>query len=399
MMKLSVSETIDFLTAVDSRTKVLLRGPMGIGKTAIGNEVAKRLGGYKVVYIDCQSLNFGDLTIPAPNWEARVVDWLVAGHIDYKSDLLIIIDEFPKAPDQLQKALSVLFNDRRIGSEKFTENTRFILTGNTDEEGLGDMIKPHTRNRFTEIFVSPATPVEWVDNFARQNGISDEIITWVLYDDHKSILEEGNKEYGFDVQKASRQFLSYRSLEASDRIFKAFKDNYKFLHVGLTGTSGPLFADSFLKFLTLSEDIPTVSAVVNQTKEWEENKTGMSNRFKRLQQSEEHAERLKANIKQHMIKMNIKFFIERNPKLSFEQLTHIVDFLKLYNISNDIVIGLMSEVLGIIELKEREHRQMLTKEYFVPILTERDGSLWYDILKNISKVRMDLDVHKISYNS
>ena len=274
----TLSEAADIVVAVGSQETCHLVGEPGIGKTAMHDEIARRTG-FTPIYIDAPNIELGDIGVPVPNHDTKTTRFYLNEHWGFhrKEPLVIFIDEFTKAPQGVQNMLHPLLNEKRIGGEHMHEKTIVLTAGNLSGDGVGDIMKAHTRNRVTVLPVKKPSAGFNADGsiekgswgeWALHNNIEPVMLTFVK--EYPSVLasylDAGQNEnpYIYNPKKAQISFASPRSLaKASHILSKRMSFSHNSLKTALEGTIGAATARDLLAYLDVADSLPTWEAIVN----------------------------------------------------------------------------------------------------------------------------------------
>ena len=121
MYALSLDQCITLIGAIGHERTVLLQGDIGNGKSSTGKELAKMFLKHRLFYVDCTSLDLGDIMIPMImelDDQAKFVRYVTNEELGLHTGepVIIMIDEFGKANPSVKLALLRLILERKIGS-------------------------------------------------------------------------------------------------------------------------------------------------------------------------------------------------------------------------------------------------------------------------------------------
>lgn len=160
-----------------------LKGPSGIGKTRMSEEIAKRRGwdfkSYNCTYADFA--DWGLYTKMGDDVRAVIPDhmqWL----FDAEYPTLVLVDELPLAPELIQGNLMALFNERHIRGQAISPAVHFIAAGNRPQDKVGgNAIKWPLASRVAvfEVEVGPEYAKAWGE-FMRAKGTPEVYVEAVL---------------------------------------------------------------------------------------------------------------------------------------------------------------------------------------------------------------------------
>ena len=265
--RVSLKEAAQLIAAVGTTNNIMLRGPMGIGKSSILPMLREYLGDeYEYVYFDMTAKAEGDTAIPFPDKEAGVMRFFTneALKLHTGKRVVVLLDELPKSPRSIQQMVMPMFeNPKRIADKLLPEGSIIIATGNLSEEGLGDTFLAHTMNRFTVIEVRQATPDEWLV-WGAANGIHPVVLAWVFQNPTAlaSFRDDDFDPSNAYVSNPKRvqvgQVVTPRSLErVSNIIWQREKFSENTLLAALIGTFGEPAARDIHHFIVFQDELPS----------------------------------------------------------------------------------------------------------------------------------------------
>lgn len=265
--RVSLREAAQLIAAVGTTNNILLRGPMGTGKSSILKMLPEYLGDeYEYVYFDMTAKSEGDTAIPFPDKEAGVMRFFTneALKLTTGKRVVILLDELPKAPRSIQQMVLPMFeNPKRLADKLLPEGSIIIATGNLTEEGLGDTFLAHTMNRFTVIESRQDTPDEWLV-WAAANNVHPVVLAWVnqnptaLASFRDDDFDPSNPYVPNPKRVQVGQVVTPRSLErVSNIIWQREKFNENTLLAALIGTFGEPAARDIHHFIVFQDELPS----------------------------------------------------------------------------------------------------------------------------------------------
>lgn len=291
MNTLSYTQVAQLVKAVGTRRVVLVEGEAGIGKTSIFYALANDPAFahyHKPKPIDCTQLSDGSLWMPdidrtrgiareLPN-ERFGVDEENNGNVPGSRPVLICFDEIAKARQYVKDAIAPIINERRLGNYLLPEGSIVFCCTNLSDEGLGDSMQMHLRNRLTIVQMRKPTKDEWINNFALANNVCAEVIAAVemyptVFDSFLDYDKNG-KFAGRNIDKdnpyisnprnaAQGQVVTPRSLHiASDIIDARSSMDDITLQAALEGAVGAPFAANIMTMLRFGAQVPSFEIVV-----------------------------------------------------------------------------------------------------------------------------------------
>jgi hypothetical protein len=256
------------LIANTPKVRFLLRGEPGIGKTALLKMLAKELPDYKMVYIDVPNLDLGDISMPVIDRETKTTTYYPNARFGVHTGekVCIVLDEFTKGADPVKNMLHPMLNEGRLGDVTLHEDDIIFMTGNLGSDGVGDMLKAHTKNRITPITVKKPMWDEWT-SWGIDNDIDPTLLAFSkqyphIFDSYTDSHAQDNP-YIFNPKRQQEAFVSPRSLEKASFIVKSreFLDSDTIV-AALAGTCGEAFAKDFNVYLECADQLPTKESVI-----------------------------------------------------------------------------------------------------------------------------------------
>jgi hypothetical protein len=273
MYNLTLEQTTTLIAAGGHLRTVLAQGDMGWGKSSILHEIARRKPTHTACYFDCTTKDLGDITIPkmkeldGQDFVRFATNEELGLHL-HDHPVIIMIDELGKANPMVQNALLRLMLERKMGSYTLHPDSIVFATTNLGAEGVGDILKPHARNRLTVVTVKKSTAMEWIE-WGINNNIDPVLLGWVKDNPQvaQSFLDVENPDdnpYIYHPRSQRAAFVTGRSLEAASDWLKlrGSLDNTT-LTAALMGTIGDRAAMDLMAFVRLAEDLPTMASIKN----------------------------------------------------------------------------------------------------------------------------------------
>jgi len=267
---LSFEQAINALSLVGNKRTMLFEGDMGIGKSSILTTLAERMPTHTPCYFDCTTKDLGDIMIP----NMREADG--NGYVTFSTNeelgvhlnkpIILMIDEYGKANPMVQNAMLRIMLERKIGSYALHEDSIVFATTNLGAEGVGDMLKPHARNRITVARMRKPDHMEWIE-WGINNGIDTSLLGWCkenphLFQSFTEVDDPQNNLYIYHPREHRDAFVTPRSLAAaSDWLSKRDQMDSKTLTAGLSGTIGSVGAQDLAAFVSLADKLPSQKSV------------------------------------------------------------------------------------------------------------------------------------------
>jgi hypothetical protein len=270
MYKVTLDETADMIAALGHEITVLAQGDMGTGKSSMLKTLAARLPSHTPCYFDCTTKDLGDLMIPKMS-ELDGQDFVrfatneeLGLHLN--KPVIIMIDELGKANPMVQNGLLRLMLERKIGSYALHPESIVFATTNLGAEGVGDMLRPHARNRITVVTVKKPGHMDWIE-WGINNGIDHTLLGWCkdnpqIFQSFEDVSNPDDNPYIYHPRSQRAAFVTPRSLEAASRWLKVRnKLNDVSLTAALMGTVGDRAAMDLMAFVRLAEDLPSLDSI------------------------------------------------------------------------------------------------------------------------------------------
>lgn len=243
--------------------RFLLQGEPGIGKTALLSTLKGMLPDHEVAYIDVPNLDLGDICMPVINRETKTTTYYpnerFGVHLD--KPVIVLLDEFTKGSEPVKNMLHPMLNEGRLGDVKLHKDTIVFLTGNLGSDGVGDLLKAHSRNRITTLNVRKPSAEEWI-HWGMDNGIAEELLAFAHQYPHcfASYTDPAQNDnlYIYQPKRNQTAFFSPRSAAKASNIVRARKAlDTESVIASLAGTCGEAFARDFQAYLEFSDQLPT----------------------------------------------------------------------------------------------------------------------------------------------
>jgi hypothetical protein len=242
-----VGALLDLLLKFPMDTSVMLSGPPGIGKTAIGEEFAKQLNARCKTFLaatmdptdlsgvpHCKEENKTTVFYP-PEEFLELTDWA-----SDKTPMVALFDDLTTASDQVQAPLFRMFHKRMIGQFRIRDNVFLLGTGNRveDKAAAHDMASP-LANRFwhADVEVDDKAWIEW----AQGHGIQPELIAY--------LRTRPEQLFCFDPNNLRRAFATPRSIEMASRLQEKVGKDHPYLFNVIAGAVGKEWASEYTAYL------------------------------------------------------------------------------------------------------------------------------------------------------
>jgi hypothetical protein len=270
MYQVDLDQATAMIAAGGHLRTVLVSGHMGTGKSSMLTGLAQRFPNHTACYFDCTTKDLGDIMIPKMK-ELEGNDFVrfatneeLGLHFD--GPVIIMIDELGKANPMVQNGLLRLMLERKVGSYTLHPDSIVFATTNLGAEGVGDMLKPHARNRITCVTLKKPDYLSWI-GWGLNNGIDHTILGWVkdnpqVFQSFEDVQNPDDNPYIYHPRSQRAAFVTPRSLEsASDWLkLRAHMDDVT-MTAALIGTVGDRAAMDLMAFVHLAEDLPTMESI------------------------------------------------------------------------------------------------------------------------------------------
>ena len=262
------------LITLSPELRYFLQGEPGIGKSSIMKLIGDSKPDHFQSYMDCSQLDLGDIAMPIANRELGITEYFPNGRFGMHTGkpVLMMLDEFTKAPEPVKNMLHPLLesSNPRLGDTSVHGESIIFLTGNLSSDGVGDVLKAHTRNRIIPLHVRKPSSEEWLE-WAVNNDIEPVVMSWVHQFPHAlaSYTDEGQEgnPYIFNPKKVQTAFVSPRSLERASHVLKG-RDHIdqESLIAALTGAIGEAGARDMQAYVEYQDQLPTWESIIKSPK-------------------------------------------------------------------------------------------------------------------------------------
>lgn len=268
IIELNFAEAADAIKADGKHITLMLQGEPGIGKSSIGQAVAKSLG-FHFAYMDMANMSLGDLMMPVVNREMRCTEFYPNEVLQlHKGEpVVVMMDEWTKAGKDVKNMTLPLALERRLGSIKLHPDSIVFATGNLTGDGVGDSIQAHQLNRFDVVNMRKPTAEEWINNYAVENDIDPTVIAFVdqfpqVMESYKHLPQGEKNPYIFDPRSQQKAYVSPRSLKfASDVVKTRDQKTPQTTQAQLVGLLGESGAADLGNFVRMNESLPPFAAI------------------------------------------------------------------------------------------------------------------------------------------
>lgn len=289
--QLNAAQVKNLIKAIGGTRTVLIEGEAGSGKTSIHYALKDDpafAGYYAPKPIDCTQLSDGSVWMPdidrargvsseLPNERFGVSEENHKG-VEGAKPALICLDEIAKTRQFIKDVLAPIIYERRVGNYEMPEGSVVFGCTNLSEEGLGDSLQAHLRNRLVIVQMRKPTKDEWVRDFAIPRGLNAEVIA--AAEMYPSVFESfmdyrtGGAKAGRSLAKdnpyiadpsaqAQGQVVTPRSLHTASDIVDAMGGfDEDTLRAALSGAVGEAFAANILTMIRFGQQLPAFERVL-----------------------------------------------------------------------------------------------------------------------------------------
>ncbi|MDD1625983.1 MAG: ATP-binding protein [Methylococcaceae bacterium] len=269
---LSLNECVDLIDRVGKQVTILVTGPIGCGKSSMLKILAAKYPDHVPVYCDITTKDSGDFLIP----QIRTLDgtpvcsFIANEELGFhlNKPIVLLLDELGKAPKAVMNACLRLMLERKLGTYTLPEGSIVFATTNLANEGVGDSIPAHARNRIGTVKMRKPTASEWRYDFAQNHGIDPVIIASAIeypafFGSPEDYERPDMNDYIHDVRSPRAAFVTPRSLEKASDVLKACRDmDENVLIHALMGIVGERATLDIMNILRLDNTLPTVGAIM-----------------------------------------------------------------------------------------------------------------------------------------
>jgi len=288
---LSHNQVAALIAAVGDTRTVLVQGENGIGKTALRHTLMRMKKFKDFLFpkpVDCTQLDIGDHMLFVPDHELGVtrgmpnerygVSMRNSGSTKDAQPVCILLDEYAKSQKHVKDSLSPLIYDRRLGPHDLPARSIVACFSNLTDEGLGDFIEPHQRNRLMVVTMRKPTHEEWINDFAVHARLHPLVIAFVkqyprvmesfveYYSGMRPKADLKHNPYIFNPSAVQGAYASPRSLHAaSDHLYGLECDgvyDIEVIEAGLVGVVGAAAAADILTLYRLDKKMPDFETIL-----------------------------------------------------------------------------------------------------------------------------------------
>ena len=266
------ADVVQSIRTLGTEITFLVEGHIGSSKSALIHDLAQALPEHTPVYIDMANVaDSGDFQLPAVNHDTRTSEFYPNTSLGLHTGkpMILMFDELGKSASQsVINAILPALNERRWGNRDFHPDTYVFATTNLGTENVGDILKPHVRNRITRVKMAKPTAKEYIAYMANHN-LHPALGAWIERNPHcfESFEDVPNPDdnpliYHPAVQRPA--FVTHRSMTRANIILhkRDFLSEEAVTHA-LMGTIGAPAAMEIMTFVRLADQLPTRQEILS----------------------------------------------------------------------------------------------------------------------------------------
>tara|TARA_A100001234_G_scaffold85374_1_gene75214 strand:+ start:739 stop:1818 length:1080 start_codon:yes stop_codon:yes gene_type:complete len=268
--KVNLEQAINFILHCGNDVTPMLIGHKGFGKSST-LKVLGEMTGYRTFYIDCTTMDLGDMQVPKimEVKNGSVVQYAVNEsfgiHLDEPS--IIMWDEIGKANLSVKNGAMRSWLERAMGSFTYHPDSIVYATTNEASEGLGDLLMEHHLDRVIPIHLRKSTAEEQIF-YATKNNWAPDVIGFMH--EHPEIFQsyedDPNAEnpYIWHPQAEREAAVTGRSLEFCSKILKKRHLLDKpTLRAAINGAIGVPAASHLMTYISMASKLPSLDDIKN----------------------------------------------------------------------------------------------------------------------------------------
>jgi len=269
MYNLSINQTENLIATVGRFSTVLVRGPMGSGKSSILKMLAKRFPNHLPIYLDGTTLvDSGDLFLckysdSGDSFE-HVPKSMLGLHLN--KPVILMVDEIGKMARSAQLAVRRLMLERKYDAMSLHPDSMVFATTNLSAEGVGDILPTHALNSMTVVDMRGSDNMEFIE-WGIDNGVDPTMLGFAKETPHMfhgfHMYENPDENpYIFHPRSTRTAFVTGRSLKkASDILKQRHLIDEVTQTAALIGTIGACAALDLAAFIALADQLPKMEDI------------------------------------------------------------------------------------------------------------------------------------------
>jgi len=271
--QLSLAQAAQLILATPS-VRYCLEGEPGIGKSSIMRVLKEAHPDYHASYMDVPTMDLGDISMPMVDKELGITRYAPNSRfgIHLGGPIICMLDEYAKGATPVKNMLHSMFetDKPRLGDLDIHPLSHIFATCNLSDNGLGDSLAAHTRNRLVMIHVRKPTALEWLD-WGFDNGLDGSLALWVKDNPHAFASYTDGDQTGnhhiFNPRITQKAFFSPRSaMRANEIISKREAYDAHTLIAALSGAVGEATARDMEAHIAYKDELPRWADMVRDPK-------------------------------------------------------------------------------------------------------------------------------------
>ena len=269
---LTINETADLIATIGMFTTVFVQGHMGTGKSAILWILAKMFPTHKPIFLDCTTMvDSADMfmikysedgltfkTIPMEDLGLHLPD----------QPIILMFDELGKANRSVLLSANRVMLERKHSTYTMHPDSIVFANSNLGEEGVGDILPAHTRNRIAIVNMKKGDNDAAIE-YGINNNFDPVLLGWYketpdLFASFQQYTNPEENQHIFHPMSNRASFFTNRSGEAASNILKK---RHLLSPIALTaaliGTIGEHSAHSLVTFIAMADELPTLEQIQN----------------------------------------------------------------------------------------------------------------------------------------
>lgn len=243
----------------------------GQGKSSILKVLSRAMPDYQAAYIDANSCDLGDISMPVVDRERMVTNYAPNARFHVSKGqtrpVIIMLDELPKASRPVLNMFLPLILERRIGDVPLPTGSIVFSTGNLATDGVGDALPSHFWNRVSVLDYANPTCDEWL-GWAANNNVAPEVMAFArdypqVFERYDMLDDKDTNPYIFNPMTGNtKAFCSPRSLEKASYLVGQRDVIGDALLPALAGTVGEAAARDLEANVMLADEMPRFTAIM-----------------------------------------------------------------------------------------------------------------------------------------
>jgi len=265
-------DLVQSILTLGSEITFLVEGHIGSSKSALIHDLAQLLPEHTPVYIDMANIaDSGDFQLPAVNHDTRTSEFYPNTSLGLHTNkpMILMFDELGKSSTQsVINAVLPALNERRWGNRTFHPDTIVFATTNLGAENVGDVLKPHARNRITRVKMAKPTAEEYISYMANHN-LHPVLGAWIKRNPHcfasfEDVDNPDDNPYIYYPNVLRPAFVTHRSMTRANTIMhkRDSLTDEALAHI-LAGTVGAPAAMDIMTFARLADQLPTQHEILS----------------------------------------------------------------------------------------------------------------------------------------